>query len=134
MSKFGGSNSKKDVPGISSGSLSDIVFMLLFFFMVTTQLRETENKVIVELPEATEVVKLERQDLSAQTGTDECLICRLLCQQFFPPVTPAFIAPSSVRLVNTGCFSDDIPLRFNHPFSTRAPPVSFCCPFPASTV
>jgi hypothetical protein len=72
--------------------------------------------------------------LSAQTGTDECLICRLLCQQFFPPVTPAFIAPSSVRLVNTGCFSDDIPLRFNHPFSTRAPPVSFCCPFPASTV
>ena len=65
MSKFGGSNSKKDVPGISSGSLSDIVFMLLFFFMVTTQLRETENKVIVKLPEATEVVKLERKDLSA---------------------------------------------------------------------
>ena len=65
MSKFGGSNSKKDVPGISSGSLSDIVFMLLFFFMVTTQLRETENKVIVKLPEATEAAKLERKDLSA---------------------------------------------------------------------
>ena len=65
MSKFGGSNSKKDVPGISSGSLSDIVFMLLFFFMVTTQLRETENKVIVKLPEASEVVKLERKDLAS---------------------------------------------------------------------
>jgi len=65
MSKFGGSNSKKDVPGISSGSLSDIVFMLLFFFMVTTQLRETENKVIVKLPEATEVAKLERKDLTS---------------------------------------------------------------------
>ncbi|MBO7545004.1 MAG: biopolymer transporter ExbD [Bacteroidales bacterium] len=65
MSKFGGSNSKKDVPGISSGSLSDIVFMLLFFFMVTTQLRETENKVIVKLPEASEVAKLERKDLSS---------------------------------------------------------------------
>jgi len=65
MSKFGGSNDKKDVPGISSGSLSDIVFMLLFFFMVTTQLRETENKVIVKLPEATEVAKLERKDLSS---------------------------------------------------------------------
>ena len=57
MSKFGGSNSKKDVPGISSGSLSDIVFMLLFFFMVTTQMRETENKVIVKMPEASEVTK-----------------------------------------------------------------------------
>ena len=65
MSKFGGSNNKKEVPGMSSGSLSDIVFMLLFFFMVTTQLRESENKVIVKMPEASEVVKLERKDLSS---------------------------------------------------------------------
>lgn len=65
MSKFGGSNSKKNVPGITSGSLSDIVFMLLFFFMVTTQMRETENKVLVKLPEASEVVKLERKDLAS---------------------------------------------------------------------
>lgn len=65
MSKFGGSNSKKEVPGITSGSLSDIVFMLLFFFMVTTQMRETENKVVVKMPEASEVVKLERKDLSS---------------------------------------------------------------------
>ena len=82
MSRFGGSN-KKEVPAVTSSSLSDIVFMLLFFFMVTTQLRETENKVIVKLPEASEVVKLERKDLAsyinigtptrnyqAQSGTD----------------------------------------------------------------
>ena len=65
MSKFGGSNSKKEVPAVTSSSLSDIVFMLLFFFMVTTQLRETENKVVVKLPEASEVVKLERKDLAS---------------------------------------------------------------------
>ena len=65
MSKFGGSNSKKNVPGITSGSLSDIVFMLLFFFMVTTQMREQDNKVVVKLPEASEVVKLERKDLAS---------------------------------------------------------------------
>ena len=64
MSKFKESN-KKEVPAITSSSLSDIVFMLLFFFMVTTQLRETENKVIVKIPEASEVVKLERKDLAA---------------------------------------------------------------------
>ena len=64
MSMFGG-NSKKEVPGINSGSLSDIVFMLLFFFMVTTQMRETENKVQVKVPEASEVTKLERKDLSS---------------------------------------------------------------------
>ena len=64
MSRFRGSN-KKEVPAVTSSSLSDIVFMLLFFFMVTTQLRETENKVIVKLPEASEVVKLERKDLAS---------------------------------------------------------------------
>ena len=55
---------KKEMPGIASGSLSDIVFMLLFFFMVTTQMRETENKVVVRSPSATESVKLERKDLA----------------------------------------------------------------------
>ena len=65
MSKFGGSNNKKEVPAMTSSSLSDIVFMLLFFFMVTTQMRETENKVIVKIPEASESVKLERKDLAS---------------------------------------------------------------------
>ena len=65
MSKFGGSNNKKEVPAMTSSSLSDIVFMLLFFFMVTTQMRETESKVLVKVPEASEVVKLERKDLNS---------------------------------------------------------------------
>ncbi|MCQ2170317.1 MAG: biopolymer transporter ExbD [Bacteroidales bacterium] len=64
MSKFKNSD-KKEVPAITSSSLSDIVFMLLFFFMVTTQLRETENKVMVKIPQASEAVKLERKDLAA---------------------------------------------------------------------
>lgn len=56
---------QKDVPAISSSSLSDIVFMLLFFFMVTTQLRDTENKVMVNIPQASEVTKLVRKDLNS---------------------------------------------------------------------
>lgn len=60
MFKKGG---KKSVPDI--GTSSDIVFMLLFFFMVTTQMRETENKVQVKIPSASEAVKLERKDLSS---------------------------------------------------------------------
>ena len=65
MSKFGGSNNKKEVPAMTSSSLSDIVFMLLFFFMVTTQMRDSEQKVVIKTPEASEVVKLERKDLAA---------------------------------------------------------------------
>ncbi len=64
MARFSTSE-KKETPGISSGSLSDIVFMLLFFFMVTTQMRESESKVKVTVPQATEVAKLERKDLTS---------------------------------------------------------------------
>ena len=64
MAKFGRSG-KKEMPGISTSSLPDIVFMLLFFFMVTTSMRETENKVMVKLPEASEIAKLERKDLTS---------------------------------------------------------------------
>ncbi|MCQ2134871.1 MAG: biopolymer transporter ExbD [Bacteroidales bacterium] len=64
MSRFK-KGEKKSTPTGSSGSISDIVFMLLFFFMVTTQMRDTENKVMVTMPQASEVVKLERKDLSS---------------------------------------------------------------------
>lgn len=54
---------KKDMPEI--GTSSDIVFMFLFFFMVTTQMRSSEVRVRVRLPEATEIAKLERKDLAS---------------------------------------------------------------------
>lgn len=56
---------KKPQPAISTASLPDIVFMLLFFFMVTTVMRETSLKVQVSIPAATEVAKLERKSLVA---------------------------------------------------------------------
>lgn len=62
MSKF--KKKKKGMPGISTASLPDIVFMLLFFFMVTTVMRETELKIKKPtLPKATEIKKLERKSL-----------------------------------------------------------------------
>ena len=62
MSKF--KKKKKGMPAISTASLPDIVFMLLFFFMVTTVMRETTLKIQKpKLPKATEVKKLERKSL-----------------------------------------------------------------------
>ena len=57
---------KKGAPSINSGSLPDIVFMILFFFMVSTVMREVELKVDVaagDLPQATEIKKLEKKSL-----------------------------------------------------------------------
>lgn len=53
----------KETPGISTASLPDIIFMLLFFFMVTTVMRETELLVKVSSPTAKEVQKLEKKSL-----------------------------------------------------------------------
>jgi len=59
MSKF---NKKKDggLPPVNTASLPDIVFMLLFFFMVVTVLRDTSLLVKNELPKADQVEKLKK--------------------------------------------------------------------------
>lgn len=62
MSKFR-KDDKKELPPISTASLPDIVFMLLFFFMVSTTMREVTLMVKVRVPEATELSKLEKKSL-----------------------------------------------------------------------
>ncbi|MCB0628690.1 MAG: biopolymer transporter ExbD [Saprospiraceae bacterium] len=62
MSKFSKKRGKSD-PAISTASLPDIIFMLLFFFMVVTVLRDAELKVKVITPFATELTKLEEKSL-----------------------------------------------------------------------
>ncbi|MCD7963838.1 MAG: biopolymer transporter ExbD [Rikenellaceae bacterium] len=59
------SKGKKDVPGISTSSLPDIIFMLLFFFMVSTTMREQEVLIQYTLPTATEIQKLENKSLAS---------------------------------------------------------------------
>jgi biopolymer transport protein ExbD len=62
MSKFEKKRGKAS-PQISTASLPDIIFMLLFFFMVVTVLRDSELKVAVNTPQATEMTKLEKKSL-----------------------------------------------------------------------
>ncbi|MEZ4839570.1 ExbD/TolR family protein [Flavobacterium sp.] len=61
MSKF---KKKKggDVPAISTASLPDIVFMLLFFFMVATVMKDNDLMIQNSLPKADQVTKLEKKD------------------------------------------------------------------------
>jgi biopolymer transport protein ExbD len=54
---------KKEVPAISTGSLSDLVFILLFFFMIISTMRESTLLVKVVTPRATEVHKIEKKSL-----------------------------------------------------------------------
>lgn len=55
-------NTKQEIP---TSSMPDVVFMLLFFFMVTTQLRDTSINVKQRIPQASQLRKLERKTLVA---------------------------------------------------------------------
>jgi biopolymer transport protein ExbD len=61
MSKFKKKTSTSQ--NIPTSALPDIIFMLLFFFMVTTVLREQEILVEQKIPQATQLQKLEKKTL-----------------------------------------------------------------------
>ncbi|MBO4581698.1 MAG: biopolymer transporter ExbD [Bacteroidales bacterium] len=64
MSRFR-KDAKKSVPELNMGSMSDIIFMFLFFFMVITTMRESTLFVKTNVPPATAVQKLDKKSLVA---------------------------------------------------------------------
>ncbi|MFO7823835.1 MAG: biopolymer transporter ExbD [Cyclobacterium sp.] len=61
MSKF--KKKTKAETNIPTSALPDIIFMLLFFFMVTTVLREQEILVEQKIPQATQLQKIQKKTL-----------------------------------------------------------------------
>ncbi|MEN2283527.1 biopolymer transporter ExbD [Algoriphagus sp. SE2] len=61
MGKFGKKNKVSE--NIPTSALPDIIFMLLFFFMVTTVLRDQEILVEQKIPQATQLQKLQKKTL-----------------------------------------------------------------------
>lgn len=57
MSKFKKEGTRA-MPGVNTSSLPDIVFMLLFFFMVATTSKDVDPTVIVESPEGARATDL----------------------------------------------------------------------------
>ena len=64
MSKF---KKKKSgaLPAISTASLPDIVFMLLFFFMTATTMKDSDLKIENKLPKADQTAKLHKKQYVA---------------------------------------------------------------------
>jgi biopolymer transport protein ExbD len=58
-------DAKRELPAMGTGSMADIVFMFLFFFMVISNMRETDVKVKFTMPSASEIQKLEKKSLVA---------------------------------------------------------------------
>lgn len=95
MAKIGGKK-KKGTPGISTASLPDIVFMLLFFFMVSTVMRDKEELLKISPPKASEIVKLKKKSL----------VSHILIGK--PKKAEAFGTASKIQLNDVFATKDDI--------------------------
>lgn len=62
MGKFTKSGGR-EMPELNTASMPDLVFAILFFFMVTTTMRSETLMVKVNLPTASEIQKLEKKSL-----------------------------------------------------------------------
>lgn len=62
MSKFK-KDGKRGIPGVNTSALPDIIFMLLFFFMVATTMKEVEMQVDITKPVADQALPIENKDM-----------------------------------------------------------------------
>ena len=62
MGKFN-KNGSKEVPELNTSSLPDLIFSILFFFMMVTTMREVTLKVKFTTPAGTELEKLEKKSV-----------------------------------------------------------------------
>ena len=60
MGKFNNKD-KAEMPELNTSSLPDLIFSILFFFMIVTSMREEEVKVEFKAPKGTELNKLEKK-------------------------------------------------------------------------
>lgn len=59
MGMFG--KREREMPELNTSSLPDLIFSILFFFMIVVTMREVELKVKISIPAGTELEKLEKK-------------------------------------------------------------------------
>lgn len=52
---------QREIPGLNTASLPDLIFTVLFFFMIVTHMRTVELKVHYDVPQGTELQKLTKK-------------------------------------------------------------------------
>ena len=69
-----------NVPGLNTAALPDLIFTVLFFFMLVTHMRDVERKVSYEVPKGTELEKLTHKSavsyiyIGKQLGTRDTMM------------------------------------------------------------
>ena len=56
---------RRTIPMLNTASLPDLIFTVLFFFLIVTHLRQDQMKVKYETPEGTKLEKLTRRSATS---------------------------------------------------------------------
>ena len=59
MSMF--KRTRREIPGLNTSSLPDLIFTVLFFFMIVTHMRKVTLKVKYQVPQRTELTRLTKK-------------------------------------------------------------------------
>lgn len=59
MSMF--KRTRREIPGLNTSSLPDLIFTVLFFFMIVTHMRKVTLKVRYQVPQGTELTRLTKK-------------------------------------------------------------------------
>lgn len=56
---------RHEIPALNTASLPDLIFTILFFFMLVTQMRKVTVKVKYQIPTGTELTRLEKKSATS---------------------------------------------------------------------
>jgi biopolymer transport protein ExbD len=94
-----------DIPGLNMSSMPDLIFTVLFFFMIVTHMRSTPVKVQYQMPQGTELTRLTKKSavtyiyIGKPIGTNDSVVRIQLNDKFADAGSiPAYIIKERGRM------------------------------------
>ena len=94
-----------EIPGLNMSSMPDLIFTVLFFFMIVTHMRSTPVKVQYQMPQGTELTRLTKKSavtyiyIGKPVGTNDSVVRIQLNDKFADAGSiPAYIVMERGRM------------------------------------
>ncbi len=94
-----------EIPGLNMSSMPDLIFTVLFFFMIVTHMRSTPVKVQYQMPQGTELTRLTKKSavtyiyIGKPVGTNDSVVRIQLNDKFADAGSiPAYIVKERGRM------------------------------------
>ena len=88
---------KRRMPGLNTASLPDLIFTVLFFFMIVTHMRKVAVKVKYQVPQGTELTRLTKKSTVSYIYIGEPYHPSPLTSHLSPP-TSHLSPPTTIQL------------------------------------